>query len=66
MPADDNLRRTFIGKTILNMGDVFSDPLGTASRGMYVGSLDCTSPTGTILRCRIDWGIQWSTGGALC
>ncbi len=49
MPADDNLRETYVGTDILDMGDIFSDPAGTASRGFYMGSLDCSTPTGTII-----------------
>lgn len=49
MPADDHLRETYVGKEVLDLGDIFTDPAGTDSRGFYMGSLDCTTPTGTII-----------------
>ena len=49
MPADDYLRETYVGKKILNMGDIFTDPRGTDSRGFYMGSLDGRTPDGDII-----------------
>ena len=49
MPADDYLRETYVGKKILNMGDIFTDPRGTDSRGFYMGSLDGRTPNGDII-----------------
>ena len=49
MPADDHLRETYVGTEILDLGDIFSDQAGTDSRGFYMGSLDCSTPNGTII-----------------
>ena len=49
MPADDYLRETYVGKTILNLGDIFTDPRGTGSRGFDMGSLDGRTPNGDII-----------------
>lgn len=43
MPADDHLREVLAGAEILDLGDVFSNPLGMDSRGLYMGSLDCST-----------------------
>jgi len=49
MPADDYLRETYVGKKVLNLGDIFTDPRGTDSRGFYMGSLDGRTPNGDII-----------------
>lgn len=43
MPADDHLREVLAGADILDLGDIFSDPAGMDSRGLYMGSLDCST-----------------------
>ena len=43
MPADDHLREVLAGTEILDLGDIFSDPKGMDSRGLYMGSLDCST-----------------------
>ena len=43
------LRESYTGKEILNMGNIMTDPLGTDSRGIYNGSIDGSTPTGTII-----------------
>ncbi len=47
--VDDYLRPTYIGEDILNIGDIFTDPLGGDSRGFYVGSIDGRTPYGDII-----------------
>jgi metallophosphoesterase (TIGR03768 family) len=37
---DNYLKQTLIGRNILNLGDSITDPLGLASRGFYMGSID--------------------------
>jgi metallophosphoesterase (TIGR03768 family) len=46
--VDDYLRKTYEGDEILNLGNVFEDPLGPDSRGYYMGCLDGRTPTGEI------------------
>jgi metallophosphoesterase (TIGR03768 family) len=46
--VDDYLRKTYVGDEILNMGNIFEDPLGPNSRGFYMGCLDGRTPLGDI------------------
>ncbi len=46
--VDDYLRKTYIGEEILDLGNVFEDPLGPDSRGFYMGCLDGRTPYGDI------------------
>ena len=46
--VDDYLRQTYIGDEILNLGNIFEDPLGPGSRGFYMGCLDGRTPRGDI------------------
>ena len=46
--VDDYLRATYTGETILDLGNVFEDPLGPDSRGFYMGCLDGRTPHGDI------------------
>ncbi len=48
-PADDYLKGAYVGEDILNMGDIFTDPLGVKSRGFYMGSIDGRTPYGDII-----------------
>ena len=48
-PVDDYLRQTYIGEDILNVGSIFTDPLGGDSRGFYMGSIDGRTPYGDII-----------------
>lgn len=48
-PHDDYLRQAHIGENILNMGDIFTSPLGTKSRGFYMGSIDGQTLYGDII-----------------
>ncbi len=46
--VDDYLRATYTGERILDLGNVFEDPLGPDSRGFYMGCLDGRTPYGDI------------------
>jgi metallophosphoesterase (TIGR03768 family) len=46
--VDDYLRAAYTGETILDLGNVFEDPLGPDSRGFYMGCLDGRTPHGDI------------------
>ena len=46
--VDDYLRKTYVGDEILDLGNVFEDPLGPDSRGFYMGCLDGRTPNGDI------------------
>ena len=46
--VDDYLRKTYVGDEILDLGNVFQDPLGPDSRGFYMGCLDGRTPNGDI------------------
>ena len=48
LAVDDYLRQTYVGEEILNLGNVFEDPLGPDSRGFYMGCLDGRPPYGDI------------------
>ncbi len=46
--VDDYLRKVYIGEQILDLGNVFEDPLGPDSRGFYMGCIDGRTPYGDI------------------
>ncbi len=46
--VNDYLRKTYVGEEILDLGNVFEDPLGPDSRGFYMGCLDGRTPNGDI------------------
>lgn len=46
-PVDDYLRQAYVGEEILNLGNIFTQ--GVASRGIYMGTLDCATPDGEII-----------------
>jgi len=48
-PENDYLRQAHIGEDILNLGDVFTDPLGADSRGFYMGVIDGSTRYGDII-----------------
>ena len=48
-PVNDYLRAAYIGEEILNLGDVFADPLGLDSRGFYMGTIDGRTPYGDVI-----------------
>jgi len=49
LPVNDYLRDTFVGTTILNMGNPFVAPTGADSRGLYMGALDGRTPYGNVI-----------------
>jgi metallophosphoesterase (TIGR03768 family) len=49
MPPNDYIRRTLIGRNIINLGNLFVDPRGLDSRGLYHGSIDGRTPYGDII-----------------
>jgi len=46
--VDDYLRKTYVGEQILDLGNIFHDPRGPDSRGIYMGCLDGRTPYGDI------------------
>jgi len=48
-PVTPYIQETYVGDTILNMGNPFTDPLGADSRGYYMGSINGSTPTGDII-----------------
>jgi len=46
--VDDYMRASYVGDTILNIGNVFEDPAGPAARGLYMGCLDGRTEHGDI------------------
>lgn len=48
-PPDDFLKANYTGEYILNMGDIFRNPLGIKSRGFYMGSIDGRTVNGDIV-----------------
>lgn len=48
-PPDDYLRANYTGEYILNMGNIFTDPLGIKSRGFYMGAIDGRTVNGDII-----------------
>jgi len=47
-PVSDYLRKAYTGDTMLNTGNVLTDPLGADSRGYYMGAIDGRTPNGDI------------------
>lgn len=48
-PINDYLRNAYTSETILNTGNILTDPLGIDSRGFYLGSIDGQTPYGDII-----------------
>jgi len=48
-PVNDYLRPFYIGEDILNLGNIFTDPLGFDSRGFYMGSINGSTPYGDVI-----------------
>ena len=48
LAVDDYLRSAYVGDEILNLGNIFQDPLGPNSRGFYMGCLDGRTEHGDI------------------
>lgn len=49
LPPNDYIRDILVGRDILNLGIPFIDPAGVDSRGYYQGSIDGSTPYGTII-----------------
>lgn len=47
--TNDYIRQNRLGTDILNLGNPFTDPLGTDSRGYYMGSIDGRSVWGDVI-----------------
>ena len=45
---DEYVWKTYTGSTIMNMGNIMTDPLGLKSRGFYMGAVDGSTPNGDI------------------
>lgn len=48
-PINDDIKKMYVGKEILNLGNVFTDPAGINSRGFYMGSIDGSTVNGDII-----------------
>ena len=48
-PPDDYIKSALTGNTILNQGNIFTDPTGIKSRGYYMGAIDGRTPYGDII-----------------
>lgn len=46
-PVSDKTRETAVGSTMLNIGNIFTNALGTASTGYYMGAIDGSTQYGT-------------------
>jgi len=46
---DEYVWKTYTGETIMNMGNIMSDPLGMKSRGYYMGVVDGSTQWGNII-----------------
>lgn len=46
---DNNIKQSLTGTKILNQGNVFSDPLGLDSRGIYMGTIDGRTKYGDVI-----------------
>ena len=47
--VNDYLRQAYIGEKMLDMGDIFNDPKGIDSRGIYSGAIDGRTPYGDVI-----------------
>ena len=45
----ERIRQSHVGRDILDMGNPFTDPHGSDSRGFYMGSVDGATPNGEII-----------------
>lgn len=48
-PPDDYLKANYTGEYILNIGNIFTDPNGIKSRGLYMGAIDGRTVNGDII-----------------
>jgi len=49
MPPNDYIRQSLVGEDIVNLGNLFTDPSGLDSRGVYMGAIDGSTPYGDII-----------------
>ena len=49
LPPNDYGRQALIGEEIINLGNVFVDPLGMDSRGFYMGAIDGRTVYGDVI-----------------
>ena len=49
LPTNDYSRQALIGEEIINLGNVFADPLGMDSRGFYMGAVDGRTRYGDVI-----------------
>lgn len=49
LPPNDYIKQTLIGKTIINLGNPFTNPLGVDSRGLYLGALAGSTLFGDVI-----------------
>ena len=49
LPPNNYLQQTLIGTDIINLGNVFTDSAGLNSRGNYMGSINGSTPNGTVI-----------------
>jgi len=49
MPPNGYIRQSLIGENIINLGNLFTDPRGLDSRGLYMGSIDGRTPYGDVI-----------------
>ena len=49
LPHNDYSRQILAGEEIINLGNVFADPLGMGSRGIYMGSMDGRTLYGDVI-----------------
>lgn len=50
-PVNDKLRKAFVGGTILQLGNIFTDPNAMNENTFSTGTLDGSTPYGTIIGC---------------
>lgn len=48
-PTNNYIKQYYTGENIIDMGDIFGDPLGINSRGIYGGAIDGRTPNGEII-----------------
>ncbi|MDD2792226.1 MAG: TIGR03768 family metallophosphoesterase [Sediminibacterium sp.] len=48
-PPDQYVKDKMIGNTVMNLGNIFTDPSGISSRGYYMGVINGKTPNGEIV-----------------
>jgi len=49
LPPDDKIKQCLVGEDIINLGNPFTDPAGSASTGIYMGALDGSTIYGDVI-----------------